>query len=141
MALTSLNSAVTGFQANQFRLDTVANNVANVNTDNFRSRQVSTTDQPYQNGIGQGTRVSATPESQGPSSPLSLTELYAGPQGGQANVMAATPETPAAAAYASDTDLAREMTNMMEARTAYAANAVAGRTADQMSQTVVDINV
>ncbi len=60
MSVNGLNTALSGMQANQFRVDNAANNIANVNTDGFQSQSVQTQDRAYINDIGQGTQVAAT---------------------------------------------------------------------------------
>ncbi len=78
MAIVSLNTASTGLSALNFQLDVIANNLANVNTDGFKSSRVNFQDLLYQqkaipgvensNGderpmgieLGLGVRVSGT---------------------------------------------------------------------------------
>ena len=134
MSVNGLNAAVTGMRANQFRLDTTANNVANVNTNGFQSRNVQTADRAYINSIGQGTRVASTYQDTRPGAPVPGYEIGVGAAGAGANGgVQAEPVTQ------SNTDMVREMTGMNTARAAYSANVVMGRTADEMTQTILDI--
>lgn len=124
MSVNGLNSAYTALRANQFRVDVGANNVANVNTDEFRASTVQTADEAYINDIGNGTRV---------------TGAYAPPRPGPMAVDTAAPSGQAGMIEQSNTDLATEMTNMMAARSAYGVNAAMVATADEMNQTLLDI--
>ena len=49
MASVAMSAAVTGAQAQQLRIDTIANNVANVNTDGFKRVKTSFSDLFYVN--------------------------------------------------------------------------------------------
>lgn len=145
MSVNGLNTAVSGIQTNQFRLDTTANNIANVNTDGFQARTVQTTDRAYINDIGTGTQVSATYQPYRPGPPAQRTDAMGVPnEGGVAagnGAAAARPvETAADMVEQSNTDLVTEMTNMNAARTAYSANIAVARTVDEMNQTLMDIN-
>ena len=119
MAIGGIHIPASGMQANQFRVDVSANNVANINTDNFRASTVQTTDNAYINDVGQGTRVAAT---------------YA-------------PPTPAPAAMdaqgnrveMSNTDAATEITGQMVAERAYGVNVAVAQTMDRMMGTLLDI--
>ncbi|MDR1521001.1 MAG: flagellar basal body protein [Planctomycetota bacterium] len=122
MSVNALQTSASALQTNQFRLDVSANNVANVNTDNFRASRVATSDNAYVNSIGTGTRVAAT---YAPNRPASPAATYA--DAGQAG------------AEQSNTDLAVEMTNQMNFRNAYSANAAMGRTENEVSQTLLDL--
>lgn len=143
MSVNGLNTSMSALQANQFRIDTAANNIANVNTDGFQARTVQTADQAYINDIGQGTRVAATYTDARPGAPVYQPNAVYEPgtgaadTGGGAGV--AGNAGAAEAATQSNTDLVREMTGMTEARTAYGANIAMARTVDSMNQTLLDI--
>ena len=134
MSVNALNTAVTGLQTNQFRVDTTANNIANVNTDGFQSRTVQSSDRAYINSIGSGTQVASTYTNArpGPIAPATQAgtgvEVMGGGSGGRSGMV-----------EMSNTDMAREMTNMNASRAAYSINAVMGRTADEMTRTILDI--
>lgn len=119
MSVNGLNSAYSGMRVNELRQAVTANNVANVNTDEFKSSGVGTADLGYINDIGRGVQATGiyTNATSGP--------LAANPQGGMVEQ--------------SNTDPAVEMTNMMAARHAYGANAEMVRTADDATQTLLDI--
>lgn len=121
MSVNGLNASVSALWANQFRLDVTADNVANVNTNEFQASSVATSDRAYINDIGQGTQVTATYKPQRPG-PMAVDETAPGGMVQQSN-----------------TDLAVEMTNMMSARNAYGANISMSRTVDEASQTLIDL--
>ncbi|GEM_PF-718848 len=154
MSVNALNTALSGIQTNQFRVDTAANNIANVNTDGFRATTVQTADRAYINDIGTGTQVTGT---YAPPTPGPMTvNPQAGAQQNQAYDPANPgPGGPAGAAQAtqamgavqqqdlvelSNTDMVREMTNMQAASTAYSANVAVARTVNEMNQTLIDLN-
>ena len=118
MAIGGIHIPASGMQANQFRVDVSANNVANINTDEFRASTVQTTD-TYTNDTGQGTRVAATytPSRPGP--------LATDTQGGQVEM--------------SNTDAATEITGQMVAERAYGVNVAVAQTMDRMMGTLLDI--
>jgi flagellar basal-body rod protein FlgC len=118
---------MSAIQANQFRLDVSANNVANVNTNEFRASEVAATDSAYVNSIGTGVRVAATYSPPRPA-PMAIDTANAG-AGPIAQGMIEQ----------SNTDLVTEMTNQMNSRNAYSANVAAGRTQMDVSQTLLDL--
>jgi flagellar basal-body rod protein FlgC len=124
MAIDPLQTSVTALRTNQFRLDVSANNVANINTDDFRASIATTADNAYINSIGTGTQVTGT---------------YAPPRPAAPTVNPAAGGGETGAARLSNTDLATEMTNQMNFRNAYAANTVMGRTAEDVSRTLMDL--
>ena len=139
MSVNALNTAVSGLQTNQFRLDTTANNLANVNTDGFQSRTVQSSDRNYIDGIGSGTQVASanTDTRPGPVAPAAdgganVVGMGAGAGGNGGRV-------PAGMVEQSNTDLTREMTSLNATRAAYGVNAVMGRTADEMTRTILDV--
>lgn len=126
MAINGLGAPLSALQANQFRQDVSANNVANVNTDGFKASTVQTSDAAYINDIGQGTRVSGA---------------YAPPRPGPMAIDTASAPTSAGPAMAeqSNTDLITEMTGQIGAQNAYGANIAMLRTADDVAQTLMDL--
>ncbi|MDR2390821.1 MAG: flagellar basal body protein [Planctomycetota bacterium] len=124
MSVNSLQTSMSAIRANQFRLDVSANNVANVNTSEFRASEVAATDAAYVNSIGAGVRIAAT---------------YASPRQGPATIDAAAGATSQGTLEQSNTDLVTEMTNQMNSRNAYTANIAAGRTQMDVSQTLLDL--
>lgn len=149
MSVNGLNTSLSGMQVNQFRMDVTANNVANVNTNNFRASTVSTADSAYINGVGTGAQVTGT------------SPTYAPPRPGQATMnAAAAPASNAAnntnaAANARQTDMTTgsgnaygannnvnmvsEMTNMRSAQNAYNSNVTMARTQNDVSRTLMDL--
>jgi flagellar basal-body rod protein FlgC len=130
MAISGLGAPVSALQTNQFRQDVTANNIANVNTDNFQASTVQTSDAAYINSIGQGTQVSGTYAPPRPGAPTMDSAPMASPTGTTA------PTTPATQ---SNTDLVAETSNRMGAQQAYGANIAMARTADDMMQTLMDL--
>jgi len=122
MAINGLGTPLSALQANQFRQDVAANNVANVNTDGFKASTVQTTDAVYINDIGQGTRVSGT---------------YAPPRPGP--VAMDTASATGGTVEQSNTDMITERTSQMGAQNAYSANIAMMRTADDTSQVLMDL--
>lgn len=121
MSVNGLNTPLSGLVANQFRQDVTANNIANVNTDGFRSSTVQTSDAAYINDIGQGTRVTGTYTPNRPG-PVASDETGTG---GMREL--------------SNSDMVREMTSMMSAQNAYGVNIAVARSVDEASQTLIDL--
>jgi len=119
MAIGGIHIPASGMQANMFRVDVSANNVANINTNDFRASTVQTTDAAYVNDIGQGTRVSAT------YTPSTPSPMASDGRGGMTAL--------------SNTDAATEITGQMAAEKAYAVNVSMVRTMDDMMGTLLDI--
>lgn len=138
MAITALNTAASGMYANRFRTDVTANNVANVNTDNFRASTVQTTDAAYINDIGRGTRVAATYQPPMPGTYTPAAANGAAPARPTGTQTAGAVQPPQGTTQTSNVDLARERINQMSAQNAYSVNASAFRTADQMTQTLLN---
>ena len=113
------NAPYSALRANSLRLDVSANNVANINTDEFKSSGVATSDLGYINSIGQGTQVTGTYSNTRPG-PVAVSA-----EGGMTEQ--------------SNTDAAVEITNQMAARSAYSANTQMARTVDDMTQTLIDL--
>lgn len=121
MSVNGLNAPLSGLWANQFRQDVTANNIANVNTDDFKASTVQTADAGYINDIGQGTRVTGTyaPNRPGP--------------------VAADTAAPGGVRELSNTDLITEMTNQRAAQSAYGANIAMMETVDRANETLLDL--
>jgi len=119
MAIGGINIPASGMQANAFRVDVSANNVANINTNEFRASTVQTVDNAYINDIGQGTRVASTYK---PDTPAPLA---ADGRGGMTEL--------------SNTDAATEITGQMAAEKAYGVNVVVAQTMDRMMGVIMDI--
>ena len=119
MAISGIHIPVSGMQTNALRLDVSANNVANINTDDFRASTVRTTDAAYINDIGQGTKVS------GVYTPPTPAPMAADGRGGTAAL--------------SNTDAATEITSQMAVEKAYGVNVAVARTMDSMAGTLMDI--
>lgn len=121
MSVNGLGTPLSALQANQFRVDVTANNIANVNTDGFQASSVATADRAYINDIGQGTQVTATYQ---PARP--------GP-------VAVDTAAPGGMVEQSNTDLVNEMTNLMSAQNAYGVNTSMSRSVDEATQTILDL--
>ena len=119
MAIGGIHIPASGMRANMLRLDVSANNVANINTGDFRASAVQTTDTAYVDGIGQGTKVS------GVYTPPTPSPMAADDRGGTVAL--------------SNTDAATEITGQMAAEKAYAVNVSVVRTMDDMLGTLLDI--
>ena len=117
----SLSSAVSGLRAHQTKMDVIGNNVANVNTNGFKSSSVNFSDLYYQtignsqNGnpmqIGSGVSVSGIS--------VNTTD-------------AEHPEM-------SDTDLAKESTVMITTQRGFQANIRTVTTTDEMLDELINI--
>lgn len=122
-AASAMNAYGTGMAA-------TAHNVANVNTPDFYPQQVQ-----YQTGPnGQGVQVGAV--TQGPYLPPAPQ-----PESAYPSLPLADGLLPPEALAPSQTDLAREFTNMISAQRAYEANAATIRTWDVMQGVIVDLKV
>lgn len=107
-----------------------ANNVANVNTEGFRSSSVN-----FETGAqDQGVRVSSIQKSSEPGPYIPSSEQVENEQTGY-------PETRATYVEGSNTDLAREMVNLNVYQNAYSANIAAIRAQDEMQGVVLDLKV
>ncbi len=154
MSVNALNTALSGMQTNQFRVDTAANNIANVNTDGFRATTVQTSDRAYINDIGTGTQVSGTyaPPTPGPMrvDPQAQAQQYqaydpanpgpSGPGGAAQATQAMGTAQQQGMTEMSNTAMVREKPNMQPASTAYTANAAVARTVNEMNQPLIDLN-
>ncbi len=123
MPINALGSGVSGLIANADRLNVSGHNVANVNTDGFKSQEIATTDAAYINDIGTGVRVSSVYSPSRPG-PLAV-DAAGGVDSGMVEM--------------SNTDLIRETTNQMAAQKAYGANIATIRVADTMAQDLLNM--
>jgi flagellar basal-body rod protein FlgC len=128
----SMNAAVSGMQANAFRVAVSANNVANVNTKDFKASQATQSDLAYVNNIGQGTQIAATYKDPRPGAPVPYGPPGQAAPGAAQDVAQGVKET-------SNTELAVEMTGQIAARHAYAANIATVRAVDEMAGTLLDL--
>lgn len=119
MIANSLAAGVTGLTTNQFRVDTIGNNLANVNTNEFKSTAVLSSDRGYINNIGQGTQIASTYKNAQPG-PLMENSMGGMTEG-------------------SNTDPVVELTNMIGAQRAYGVNTATIKTTDEMTQTLLDL--
>jgi flagellar basal-body rod protein FlgC len=122
-----INLGLSALGAYTTRARVSANNIANVNTDGFKASRADLETGPD----GQGVRVSRIAE-----------DTSAGPMV-QSLVPTADPltgriETETQWVEGSNTDIPREMVNLMTSERAYAANAATIRTWDEMVGTVLD---
>ncbi len=134
-----LSTALSGLNAQKLRLNTTASNVANVLTSGaapgspeaaagasvvYRPLQVNMTSQNLPDGSGAGVSASVTETPGG----FSFTRNPDAP-GADAEGMVAVPNV----------DLTREMTNLIETKALFKANAAVIRTANEMSGELLDI--
>jgi flagellar basal-body rod protein FlgC len=102
--------ALSGMQAAQTQLNVAANNIANADTPGYQSRRAD------------------------------LVELSTGGVGVAGMTSDTTPGAPQPdGKTGSNVDLARELVNVRQAQTLYAANAMVVKTADQMTGSLLDI--
>jgi flagellar hook protein FlgE len=110
-------SSLSGMQAASLRVDNVANNVANVNTQDFRPQRIEQTE----TASARAGRDSYEP-------------------GTAARVDRASGNgTEAYAAGRQEPDLARDMTDLTTQRNAYSANAAAAGVQNETARTTIDL--
>lgn len=114
--ISAMNTALSGLQATSTRVNTTANNVANLNTDGFKKSRVVLAEQ-----VPQG--VKATVEKV--ETPGSVVQE----------------QTSDGMEYVekSNVDLVEEMPSMMLSQHTYSANLKTLQTADEMTATLLDI--
>ncbi len=105
-----------------------ANNIANVNTNGFRASRTHLETGPQD----QGVRVAEIRESTTPGPLVPSLERVEDPDTGRVSTEYQYVE-------GSNTDLAREMVDMISTQNAYDANAAVIRTESEMSGTVLDL--
>lgn len=103
-----------------------ANNIANMNTDEYRAQEVMRETGPQ----GEGVRVSEVRESSAQGPIVDTMVVESTEDGGTEQVMRAV--------EGSNTDIVREQVNMIENQRAYEANIEAIRTQDDMLGTVIN---
>lgn len=114
MTITHARSiALSGLLVQERRLAASANNVANVNTDEYEAQRVET---ETARGGGVTSRLAPT----GDPAPIIVDET------GEPRTM-------------SNTNLIQEQVNQMQARTAFSANLAVLRTADEMEESLLDV--
>jgi flagellar basal-body rod protein FlgC len=125
----AISSAQSALSAMSTSMAVAANNVANVNTDGYKSKDVRLTTGPE----GQGVRVDDIVE-----------DGSAGgyrPEAVSAQNEAGVYEPRVDMVEASNVDLARQTVNMMETSRAFEANAAVIRTQDDLLGTLLDTRV
>lgn len=123
---TSAHVSLGALDALSTSLAVTANNVANVSTDGFRSSDVRLETGPG----GQGVRVGEIRESEDPG-PLRQDLIRSVGEDGGVTVRPGMVE-------GSNTDVAREMTDMMTTQRAFEANANAIRAREEMTGVLVN---
>lgn len=122
-----IDVSISALNAYSTRAQVAANNIANVNTDGFKS---SHADLETGHG-GQGVQVSAITEDTSAGPVVQSLVPTANPLTGRI-------ETEYQWVEGSNTDISREMVTLMTTERAYAANAATIRTWDEMVGTVLD---
>ncbi len=121
----SLAAPLSALNASSVSQQVTANNLANVNTEEFRASRVTLEDLPAQNGVAvQEIR-------QDPEAPPSVPSMRLLEQQGRVEQQPVQVST-------STTDVAREMVNLMVNANTYAANVAVARTQDAMVGAVLD---
>jgi len=125
----AISSALSGLSAMSTSMAVTANNVANVNTDGYKSKEARLETGPG----GQGVRVGevSTDGSAGGYRPAVVRAVN---EAGVYEPTVGTVET-------SNVDLARETVNMMETSRAFEANVAVVRTQDDMVGRLLDMRV
>jgi flagellar hook protein FlgE len=116
----SPTTPVSGMNAANFRMDTAANNVANVNTQDFQAR-----------GPDQADAAARATETAAARPTRQAADTYEPGTGAGAGAEVA--------ARAERTDLSREMTDMAASRNAYTANAEVVRAQDEVANMAIDL--
>ena len=121
----SLAAPLSALNASSVSQQVTANNLANVNTEEFRASRVTLEDRPGMNGVAvQEIR-------QDPEAPPAVPSMHLLEQQGRVEQQPVT-------VSGSTTDVAREMVNLMVNQSTYAANVAVARTQDEMVGTVLD---
>lgn len=128
--MSSMSISASAMSAYGVRQQVSANNVANMNTDEFKASRVSFEDRPE----NQGVRVQEIQkdESSGPLRPGSESDLASSGTVGAGQDGGSDISSGSGMREGSNTDLAREMVTQMENENGYAANASAIRTQTRM---------
>ncbi|MFP5258037.1 MAG: flagellar basal body rod protein FlgC [Acidobacteriota bacterium] len=125
----AISSALSGLSAMSTSMAVTANNVANFNTDGYKSRDARLETGPG----GQGVRVAelAVDDAPGGYRPAAVS----------ARNEAGVYEPSVALVETSNVDLARESVDMLETSRAFEANAAVVRTQDDMLGRLIDLRV
>lgn len=123
-----IDANVSALGALSTQMQVSANNVANMNTNEFQASRADLQTGPQD----QGVQVSAIMQDQSPGPLVPSLERTTNPETGQV-------DTSWQYVQGSNTDLAREFVGMTATQHAYEANAVAIRTQDEMYGTILDI--
>jgi len=110
----NLSTAITGLRNALFRQNVTANNVANVNTNNYQARQVVNVE-----SSSGGVRVGEVRADQSPGAPVDILDIS---DEARSNV-----------------DLATEQTNTILNRAQFQANAASIRAQDELLKSVLDL--
>ena len=125
----AISSAQSALGALSTAMAATANNVANADTDGYKSQEAQLTTGPD----GQGVQVAGIrrDDSSGGLNPTMVSGVNA----------AGVYEPSAGPSEMSNVDLARQTVNMVEASRAFEANVAVIRTADDMAGTLLDLRV
>jgi flagellar hook protein FlgE len=130
MPVSALYPPLSAFSAYGTGLRSVAHNLANVLTNNFKAGRVTYAELPGTSGVRANGPQKL--EARGPLTPY-------GP--GLPPLAGADPAIPEGYAEGSTTDLATEMVNLIVTSRTYQANAQTVRTVDEMLGTVINLKV
>jgi len=121
----NISAPASGMNAAQLRMDNIANNVANVNTQNFEPQRLQQTE-------------SAPASARGAAAPAQDTYESTTGGGAELNRNVGT-GTEVYAAGTEQPDLARDMTDMTTQRATYEANAQVARVQNSVIGTTMDL--
>lgn len=125
--MSTIDTSVSALNALSTRAQVTANNIANVNTDGFKASRAD-----LETGYGgQGVQVSAITQDTSTGPMVQSLLPVENPATGRI-------ETEYQWVEGSNTDISREMVNLMTTERAYQANATTIRTWDEMIGTVLD---
>lgn len=130
MSIGALYPPLTAFAAYSAGLGSTAHNLANVLTNNFKAGRVGYSELSNQSGVR-----AEGPQPMGNSGPL----VPYGP--GLPPLENGNPTVPEGFVEGSNTDVAREMVNLIVTSRTYQANAQTVRTVDEMLGTVINLKV
>ena len=123
--MRALWSAASGMKTQQDNMDVIANNIANVNTNEFKASSVRFETGP----MDQGVQISEVRKDGSPGSFVQAPVFTE--ENGRAIQRQGWVES-------SNTDVAREFTNMISTERAFQANVASIRTADEMLGTILN---
>ena len=128
MAITGVYSNMSALSALSTGMQVTANNIANVNTNEFKYSRADLETGPKD----QGVYVSQIPESSAAGSLVPSLQPVENPDTGRTTTREVMVES-------SNTDLAREFVNLISAQRAYEANIAAIQTFDELGQVVNEL--